>query len=364
VSDPAWIVMLEDNLRRWGGDLRRGSLFRRLAERTDAAVLNSFSARKLRFIVGTGPWLIPGPFPFLRRWGPRPRLASAEMMRPGMVRIARRVTDLTAVAVYDDAVAQAAALGIEMSPERERNYRRRRRANVEGFRWLVVPTRSFAELVGLDMSRVIVAGNGTHASHIRPGPWPTQPTIGMMSGAAPGRGIGTLIEAAELLKSEVPDLRLRLWLVATGSESAAYLSDLAERHASDRWMEISSVPYAEIGPALATASVLVVPAPPGDYFEAGLPVKLFDSMAAGRPLVVTPRLETRAVVERQGAGLVTPDDTPDSMAAAIGGLLGDEARLRELGRAAREAAEQVYDWPVVGDRVASEILAREGLAEA
>ena len=285
-------------------------------------------------------------------------------MRPGMVRIARRVTDLTAVAVYDDAVAQTAALGMEMSPEREHQYRRRRKANTEGFRWLVVPTRSFAELVGLDMSRVIVAGNGTHASHIRPGPWPSQPTIGLMSGAAPGRGIDTLIDAARLLKSTVPDLRLRLWLVATGPESAAYLSDLQEGNAGDPWMEIGSVPYAEVGSALATASVLVIPAPPGDYFEAGLPVKLFDSMAAGRPLVVTPRLETRAVVERHSAGLVTLDDTPDSMAAAIGELLDDEARLRDLGRAARKAAERHYDWPVVGDRVASEVLSREGLTEA
>jgi glycosyltransferase involved in cell wall biosynthesis len=185
----------------------------------------------------------------------------------------------------------------------------------------------------------------------------------MMSGAAPGRGIGTLIQAARLVHEGIPDVRLRLWLIATGAESEAYLTDLQRQHADDRWIEIGPVPYAEIGPALATASVLVIPAPPGDYFEAGLPVKLFDSMAAGRPLVVTPRLETRVVVERHGAGVVTLDDTPESMAAAIRELLEDQASLLALGHAARQAAEEHYDWPVVGDRVASEVLSREGLAD-
>jgi glycosyltransferase involved in cell wall biosynthesis len=279
-----------------------------------------------------------------------------------MIRIGRRVAQLTAVAMYDDPIAQAAALGIHLPDDRAQFLKRRREANLGAFRWLVVPTRSFAELVGLDLSRVIVAGNGTHASHIRPGPWPILPTIGLVSGAAPGRGIGTLIEAARLVHEVIPDVQLRLWLIATGAESQAYLTDLQRQHADERWVEIGTVPYAEIGSTLATASVLVIPAPPGDYFEAGLPVKLFDSMAAGRPLVVTPRLETRAIVERHGAGMVTLDDTPESMATTIRGLLEDEDRLHVLGRAARQAAEDHYDWPVVGDRVASEILSREVLA--
>ena len=363
-SPPEWIVMMEDDFRRWGGDLRRGNLFQGLARHTGAARINGFSARKLRHFVGIGPWLLPVPMPdmLVSRRGRRPRLASSEQLRPDMVRLARRVVDPVAVAVYDDPIAQTAALGITMAPEREFYFRRRRAANLGTFRWLVVPSATFAELVGLDPDRVIVAGNGTDATHITPGPWPEQPTVGMVSGAAPGRGIEALIEASTEIRRRIPELRLDLWLVATGPASEEYLESLKDRSRQDSWISVESVPYRELAAALARATVLTIPHPPSDYMDVALPVKLYDSMAAGRPLVVTPRRETRAVVERYGTGVVAHDDSVAALAAALESLLVDESRTRTMGRAAREAAERYFDWPVVGDRIASEILSREGLA--
>lgn len=352
--------MQEGDYRRWGGDLRRGNLLRGLADRTGAGVIYGFSARKLRHFVGLGPWIAPVPLPFVQRSGPLPRLASSEQLRPDMAMIARRVTRPVAVAVYDDPIAQTAALGIKMPAERERYYRHRRAANLGTFPWLIVPSRSFAELAGLDLERVIVAGNGTDASHIRPGPWPSDPTVGMVSGAAPGRGIEALIQAATLVRTRVPELRLLLWLVATGPESEAYLADLEESTRSTPWITVGNAPYGSLGAALEQATILTIPHPAGDYMDVALPVKLFDSMAAGRPLVVTPRVETRAIVERHGAGIVTDDDSAEALARALESVLADEAQARAMGRAARAAAEQFYDWPVVGGKVASEILAREG----
>jgi glycosyltransferase involved in cell wall biosynthesis len=281
-----------------------------------------------------------------------------------MVLLAGRVADLTAVAVYDDPIAQTAALGIRMPRGRAGRLRRRREANIDAFRWLVVPTRSFAELARLDLSRVIVGGNGTDAGHVRPQPWPDMPTVGMASGAAPGRGIEALIDAATQVREQVRDLRLRLWLVATSPESQTYLDALTERSRRHSWIEIGSAPYRDLGAALGAASVLVIPHPPNDYLDVALPVKLFDSMAAGRPLVVTPRIETRAIIERHSAGVVATGDSVDELAEALLTLLDDRERMQRMGTAARRAAERHYDWPVVGGRVAAEILSREGLAGA
>src|SRR5206468_3173080 len=97
---------------------------------------------------------------------------------------------------------------------------------LDAFRSHVVPTRSFAELIGLDLSRVIVGGNGTDTSRIAPGPWPDQPAVGVISGAAPGRGLELLVEATRLAREAMPDLLLRMWLVATGEESEKYLAGL------------------------------------------------------------------------------------------------------------------------------------------
>ena len=357
-SRPGWVVMLESQRQRWGGDLRRGQIFRRLAERTGAVVIGGFTPDAVRQALGPR-WYVPLPLPSLGR-GPRPRLASSDPLRPDVLWAVSRVADPVALAYYDDPVAQTAALGIRLPRIRERLLKAKRSVNLNLFRWHVVPSRSFAELVGLEPSRVIVAGNGTDTRHIQPGEWPLQPTIGMVSGAAPGRGIEGLVAAARLVRERVPELRLLLWLVATGPESAEFLASLRQSVAGERWINLGSVDYQDLGPALSQASLLAIPHPPGDYMDVALPVKLFDSMAAGRPVVVTPRAETRALVERHGVGLVARGDAPEDLADALLSVLEDPILGRRLGAAARSAAEREFDWAIVGDRVASTILEREG----
>lgn len=353
-----WVVMLELHRQRWGGDLRRGQVFRQLAIRTDARVADGWSIKSLARAMGALSFVTRAlPLPMAR-----PRLAASEQLRPDMLRLIRRVVDPAVVAVYDDPVAQTTSLGMTMSPARRAVYSARRVDNLAAFRWHVVPSRSFADMLGMDPARTIVAGNGTDVAHIRPGPWPDRPAIGMVSGAAPGRGIELLIGAARELHAGMRDLELLLWLVPTGPESQEYLEGLRSSTRHDTWIRIDTVSYERIGESLAEAAVLTVPHPPGAYMDVALPVKLFDSMAAGRPLVVTPRTETKALVERHAAGVVAAGDTVDDLATALRSVLLDEAAARRMGDAGRRAAEEHFDWKVAGDRIADVVLEREGLA--
>lgn len=360
----SWLVLREGRPPRWGGEIRRRHIFERLAERTSATILeDDWSDKGIRRTT-LGP--LAGRLPaFAGRSlgrvgrGPRPRLASSEKLRDAVLGTATALTDPAVVAIYDDPVAQAATLGVAMDRGWLDTLARRQLANRAAFRWHVVPTASFAELAGLDAERVIVGGNGTVTSAVRVGPWPDRPVIGVVSAAAPGRGLELLVEAARLARLEIPDLELRLWLAATNDATAAYLDSLARGVAGDPWIGVQAAPYARLGETLGAAAALVISHPPGPYMDVALPVKLFDSMAAGRPLVVTPRTETATIVERHGVGVVAPGDGADDLAGAIVGLLGDATNARAMGRRAREVAEREFDWPVVGDRIAAEVLRRE-----
>lgn len=343
--------------RGWGGEIRRARIFERLAERTAATVVPDWPTFQ-RAVRGRRwqAWL-PG-----RR--PRPLLAASEGAPPSWVDRIVALSEPVAVAIYDDLVAQAKALGIGLTPEREAELTLRRRKNEDAFRWHVVPTAAFADAHGYDPDRIIVGGQGTVASHVRPGPWPDVPAVGMVSGAAPGRGIEALVAAMRLVRDVVPDVRLYLWLVATSPADEAYIDELRASIAHDDWIEIGAAPYQQLGPTLAKATVLVIPHPDIEYMDVILPVKLFDSLAAGRPLVVTPRKETVKIVEPNAVGLVTADDSPASIAEPIVRLLGDEALARSMGAAGRVLAEREYDWVILGDRIADEILRRERLAPA
>jgi glycosyltransferase involved in cell wall biosynthesis len=351
-----WIVLSEGRRERWGGDLRRQHIFAQLAERTGAVIEDSWGIVAIRHGVDGGLWRVRRHLPHR---GPRPRLVSAEMLNPYHAEVAAEVADPVAVAVYDAALAQAHALGITLTPEREAQLRDKQAANVAAFRWQVAPTASFATLAGLDPARLIVGGNGTRVDRVRPGPWPQDPAIGLVSGGAPGRGIEALIDAARLVRAGVPRLRLMLWLIGTGESSDRYIEDLRAATAGEPWIELGAAPYGRLGEELARATVLCIPHPANEYMDVALPVKLFDSMAAGRPLVVTPRRETAAIVARQGVGLIADGDRVEDLAAALERVVTDDRLARQLGARARQVAEQDYDWRIVGRRIADEVLRRE-----
>jgi glycosyltransferase involved in cell wall biosynthesis len=354
VSRP-WLVLREGDRRRWGGDLRRHYLFDGLAARTDAMVLEDRRVAPLtaalRELRGPG-WQV---------WRGRPIVASTEFLIDKQFVPVRRYGEAAVVDVHDDAFLQNDALGIEMSADQAAAIRERMRLNREGFRLLIAPARAFAVLAGLDPSRVIVASNGSDTRTVRPAPWADgPPAVAFVSGAAPRRGIEELITAMRIVRGRVPDARLHLWLAATGDESRAYLDELAASLAADPWVEIGQSPYGELGAQLGRATVLAIPTPAHAYWDSVAPVKLFDYLAAGRPVVSTPRTETAAIISGRGAGLVSDGDSADALAAPIAELLENPSRAREMGAAGRAAAEHDYDWGVIGARLATEILARIG----
>ncbi len=350
-----WVVIREGERSRWGGDLRRRNLFSALATRTGAEVLDRWTTPSLVAATRGARWRTVLQ-PFLRR----PRLASSEQVPVSMIAVARRFADPVAVGIYDDAIAQLEAFGIVLAADRLAAIRQRRELNEALFRWHVVPTASFAELTRLDPARVIVGGNATDTRHVRPGPWPATPTIGLVSGAAPGRGIEALVAAARLVRRSIPDVRLLLWLAATSVESQTWLDTLRADVAGEAWIQIGQAAYDDLGAELQRATVLCIAHPAGEYMDVALPVKLFDSMAAGRPLVITPRTETQAIVERHGVGIVAAGDRPEDLADALLQVLGDDDLAGRLGAAARKAAETTFDWSIVSARIADEVLRREG----
>lgn len=329
-------------------------LFAELARRTNAEVVEGFTGPRLREALTRAA----GSSRLRRVLGRRPRLASSEMLQRPQVAVATELAEPVAVAIYDDPVVQAAALGVPFASDVAEERIAVRRANMAAFAWHIVPNAAFAELIGLDPARVIVGRNGTDTAHIRPEPWPNRPAVGFISGAAPSRGIEALIEAGRILRGRVPDLRVLLWLAGTSEGSRRYLESLQAATAAEPWVRVETAPYAELSVTLGQATVMCIPHPANVYFDVMLPVKLLDSMAAGRPVVVTPRTEMAGIVRDANCGLVTVGDTPEDLADGIGRLLDDEALARRLAAAGRAAAERDFEWTVISGRVAEEVLRR------
>jgi hypothetical protein len=122
------------------------------------------------------------------------------------------------------------------------------------------------------------------------------------------------------------------------------------------WVHVRRAEGEEIHALLPDVLATVIPRPRGAYNDLALPVKLFDYLSYGRPLLVTDCVEQARVVREADAGIVSTDD-PEGIAAAIGRLAS--APVAELDTWSRNAhaAARAASWSVRAKLVREEVLA-------
>ena len=268
--------------------------------------------------------------------------------------LARRCT-LLYFDVQDDPRWQFRDLGIAPNSREDLDeIGRRLDGAMADYRLVGFATKEFSDFYPVEESRKVIAPNASDPGHFPVTELPGKPTVALVGGASPGRGADLLIEAAKLARRAVPDLRLRLAMNDLGGRgNLARLRDLAQ---GEEWITFEEVDFRGLPPFLAAATVCAIPHRRSDYLDLSLPIKLFDYMAAGRPIVATNCREMAAFVERERVGLVC-EAHPEDMAAKLVELLRDRALAAELGRNGRRAAEERYNWRATQDAVLAAIRA-------
>ncbi|PZR60948.1 MAG: hypothetical protein DLM71_09745 [Chloroflexi bacterium] len=347
-SSERWLVGGVPRRLTAGGSLRAAHVFAALVERTDAAQMAAFGRRGV-------PLLAAAIAARSRGWRRSLSVASTQLVPPAGLSLFRGPVRPRVLDLHDHPGRQALAFGVPIDAGHSRALEQLVDRNVDRFAKIVVPSASFGSLCAIGPDRSLVIPNGTDTERVVPGPESGRPDVAMLSGAAAGRGIEQLVEAMARVRPRFGDARLRLALSGTSRHSAAYVRDITSELARP-WLSIEAVPYARIGTFMAGAAVLVIPHPANEYMDVATPVKLFDSMAAGRAVVVTPRRETAAIVTACEAGIVAGSDHVDDLAAAIERLLADDDLRRRLGENGRRCAVARYDWKLLSTRLADEVL--------
>jgi glycosyltransferase involved in cell wall biosynthesis len=109
------------------------------------------------------------------------------------------------------------------------------------------------------------------------------------------------------------------------------------------WLRIERAEGDAIAVLLPDVVATVIPRPRNAYNDLALPIKLFDYLAYGRPLLVTDCTEQAAVVKRAGAGVVMGDD-PKAMAAAIRRVADAPEKQRQAWSASAHEAARDASW--------------------
>lgn len=151
------------------------------------------------------------------------------------------------------------------------------------------------------------------------------------------QGLAELIAAIPAVRRRLPDVTF----VFVGADRANGLVEHAGAEAliaSGALRIVERQPREEMAAYLALADVLVSPR----AYGGNLPLKIFDYLASGRPIVATDIPTHRTVLADDRAVLVAPET--GAIARGILSLLEDPARAGRLAAAARQYAKTHLGW--------------------
>lgn len=157
------------------------------------------------------------------------------------------------------------------------------------------------------------------------------------------RGMVVIAQALQRLATQ--GLRPRLRLLGTWTSKAEEqafwqaMAGLESQVDMVGWVQFEQVPA-----QLASADVALAVLQPIERYTVALPVKLFEYMACGLPVIISDFPANRTVVAGADCGILVDPADADAVAAAIAQLLTDPGEARRLGDNGRRTFETQYNW--------------------
>jgi glycosyltransferase involved in cell wall biosynthesis len=161
--------------------------------------------------------------------------------------------------------------------------------------------------------------------------------------------LGTLLAAAEQLRGFDG---LAIVLLGDGKEKSNLMAQATAMELPNV-LFLPPIPKSEMPEALAAADACLAILKPVAMYATVYPNKVFDYMAAGRPVILAIQGVIREVVEQAGAGLAVPPGDASTLAAAVRQLALDRESGRVMGARGRKAVEQRFDRAVIAGKLAS-----------
>ena len=159
--------------------------------------------------------------------------------------------------------------------------------------------------------------------------------------------LGVVLEAARSLQILAPEIQI------------VFLGDGKEKTNLQKQAEgltnilfLPPVPKAEVAAALAGADACLAILKPIEEYKTTYPNKVFDYMAAGRPVVLAIDGVIRAVVEAAGCGVFARPGDPSALAETVRKLAADKAKARQMGMAGRKYLEEHFSRSAVAEKLA------------
>ena len=159
--------------------------------------------------------------------------------------------------------------------------------------------------------------------------------------------LGVVLEAAQIVSGQ-PEIAFVL--IGDGKEKSALMTRTAEMGLENVHF-LPPVPKTQMGESLAAADACVAILKPIPLYGTVYPNKVFDYMAAGRPVILAIDGVIRELVEEADAGVFVPPGDPAALAEAIAYLANEPETRRAMGARGRRYVEEHFDRAALAERL-------------
>lgn len=220
------------------------------------------------------------------------------------------------------------------------------------------PLREYAISLGAQPERIHVLPNGVDpelfhpdgATHLEDSRDPGGgPVLGFVGGLRPWHGVEVLPALLDRLAERYPGIRLVI--VGDGPLRGELERDARERGLERSIVFTGALPHEEIPALIRRFDVALAPYPRPKHDFYFSPLKVFEYMACGAPVVAAGLGQIPDIVRDGETGLLYPPDEPGALLAACERLLDDPNLRKSLGRAAAKEIHAHYTWDRNAQRV-------------
>lgn len=176
----------------------------------------------------------------------------------------------------------------------------------------------------------------------------------------PAQGLDVLLDASQCLRQKSPQNSrpVQFALVGGGSQRDRLAQRIAQEELGSNVVLVPEQPRESIPPLLCAADAIAVTLRKRLDTHT-VPSKIYESMASGKPVVVSADGAPATIMDESGAGISTPAEDANALAGAIIRLCENPAYAEELGQRGRKHAS-THDRRILIDRF-EEALARVAL---
>jgi glycosyltransferase involved in cell wall biosynthesis len=170
--------------------------------------------------------------------------------------------------------------------------------------------------------------------------------------------LGVVLEAAKILQDEMMNTAkvadtpaIHIVLLGDGKEKLLLQQQAAAMGLANVTF-VPPMPKNDMATALAAANACIAILKPLDEYKTTYPNKVFDYMAAGRPVVLAIDGVIREVVEAAGCGVFTQPGNPTELANAIQILASAPEHCRAMGLKGRRYVEMHFSRSILAEKLA------------